>query len=292
MDLTRRDFLKASSAVAAAFGIQLPDALGAPKTAGEDGPPSVVWLQTQGCTGCSVSLLNSITIMSVGELLINTVNLEYHPTVMAAAGQKAIDVARKFLNQPLDVLVVEGAIPTAKAGKYCYLWPGLTALRGVQDFARNAAFVLAVGTCSSFGGIPAAGPNPTGARSLGAVISGTRRVINIPGCPAHPDWIVGTVAYLLTHGEAPPVDSLRRPREFFSKKLHEQCPNKDNKDRCLKPYGCKGQKTRADCPTRKWNSPGPGAIGVNWCVESRSPCQGCTEPGFPGGMSPFYANKG
>jgi hypothetical protein len=52
--------------------------------------------------------------------------------------------------------------------------------------------------------------------------------------------------------------------------------------------GCKGKKTYADCPMRKWNSSGTGAHGVNWCVGARNPCLGCVRPDFPDGMSPFY----
>jgi len=44
---TRREFLAASSAVAAAFGLR---AVGADTVSTADGGPAVIWLQTQGCT--------------------------------------------------------------------------------------------------------------------------------------------------------------------------------------------------------------------------------------------------
>lgn len=286
MALTRRDFLKASSAIAAALAVK-----GRPVFATmQGGGQPVVWLQAQGCTGCSVSLLNTIHYMTVDTLLTGAIDLKYHPTVMAAAENLAIQEAFEASQAGGYVLVVEGAIPTGRYRECCYLWPGLTALEGVQLFAGGAAAVIAVGTCSCFGGVAAGMPNPTRASSLGDCV-GHDLVINIPGCPAHPDWIVGTVAQLLG-GQVPALDALGRPRDFFNKQVHEQCPNRNNQERCLKPVGCNGQKTRADCPVRQWNAVEPEGYGVNWCVGAGNPCQGCTEPDFPDGMSPFYNIQG
>ena len=159
---------------------------------------------------------------------------------------------------------------------------------GVKDFASRAAFVIAAGTCASFGGVAAGSPNPTAARSLGAVV-GTARVVNVPGCPTHPDWLVGTIAYLLKYGQAPALDGHRRPVMYFKSKVHDLCPyREDDHNLCLEDQGCRGKQTRGDCPARRWNSPGAATPGVNWCVLARSPCHGCTEPTFPDGMSPFY----
>jgi NiFe hydrogenase small subunit HydA len=223
--------------------------------------------------------------MTADTLLAGAIDLKYHSTLMAAAGPLASDAA---LSAALDggyVLVVEGAIPTGDFRDCCYLWPGMTAWDGVQDFAVNAAHILAVGTCAAYGGVVAGSPNPTVAVSVGHCI-GADNVINIPGCPAHPDWIVGTIAYLL-RGEAPELDKYRRPREFFNGLVHDECPNRGRGERCLKPIGCSGQKTRADCPLRQWNAGSPNE-GTNWCVGAGTPCHGCTEPDFPDGKSPFF----
>ena len=128
-------------------------------------------------------------------------------------------------------------------------------------------------------------PNPTGATSVSNCI-GDDGVINVPGCPAHPDWMVGTIAHLL-NGEIPELDSLGRPREFYNNLVHDSCPNRGRGERCLKPLGCSGQKTRADCPIRQWN-PDDSGEGTNWCVGAGTPCHGCTEPDFPDGKSPFF----
>lgn len=287
MEVTRRDFMTAASALAAAFGCRnLPEAF----AAAASGALPVVWLQAQTCSGCSVSLLNSISMVSVADLLTKTISLSYHSTLMSASGSDAIAAAMAARGTTGFVLVVEGAIPTLSQGKQCYLWPGTTALQGVKDFAGRAGFVIAVGTCAAYGGVAAGAPNPTQARSLGAIV-GASRVINIPGCPTHPDWIVGTIAYLFRYGQAPALDSKRRPLMFFQRTVHSTCPYRDEDDLCLEDYGCKGKQTYGDCSTRRWNSPGPSQPGVNWCVFSRSPCHGCTEPGFPDLMSPFYSGE-
>lgn len=300
MNITRRDFLKASAAIAGALALkgsgllQLQNAM-----ANGSGKPPVIWLQGQGCTGCSVSLLNSVYYTTVDDLLINTLDLKFHPSVMAAAGDMAVEAAENARDAGGYVLVVEGAIPAGANGDYCHIWPGMTMIDAINQYAPSAAAVLAVGTCACYGGMSAGEPNPTAAMGVGDALNylGLQAtLINIPGCPAHPDWIVGTVAALLA-GETPELDGEGRPKVFFGNHVHEQCPNRGfgggqaqflSDSGCLNKLGCKGQQTHADCPIRQWNSASQGQSGVNWCVGAKNPCQGCTEPDFPDGMSPFY----
>jgi NiFe hydrogenase small subunit HydA len=293
MNLSRRDFVKAAAAVAAALGLGDGLAPGRSAVFAREGGPGVVWLQAQGCSGCTSSFLSSITYARAADLLADGLDLAFHGDLGAAAGQTAVDAAEAAYSRGGYILVVEGAIPTAFRGKACRLWPGLTALAGVKRYAARARAVLAVGTCAAFGGMSAAGPNPTGARGVGEIV-GTGKLINIPGCPAHPDWVVGTIAYLLKYNRAPALDALRRPAEYFGKTVHEACPLKADRparwlgdDGCLACMGCRGEKTHADCPTRRWNADTPGAAGVNWCVGGRAPCVGCTEPNFPDAFAPF-----
>ncbi len=175
------------------------------------------------------------------------------------------------------------------------------------EMAKNAAVVVNVGTCSAYGGIPAAQGNLTEAKSVGDVLAenGVKTpVVNIPGCPPHPDWMVGTLVVAidaiekhgLEKGLAEVVkllDADGRPLPFFGKNIHDNCPYLDqfdldsysqvftDKEKCRYELGCKGPLVYSDCFKRKWNG------GVNWCVEN-SVCIGCVEPGFPDGMSPFY----
>ena len=173
MPISRRDFLQATSAVAAAFGLR---AIGPGAVSASEQRPSVVWLQAQGCTGCSISLLNSMTGGTAEDLFRTTVEVTYHPTLMASAGPNAVAAATAAKNAGGYVLVVEGAVPTGADGKYCYLWPGTTAWEGVREFAAKAEHIVAVGTCAAYGGIPASmpadGANPTGARGVSHVVAG------------------------------------------------------------------------------------------------------------------------
>jgi hydrogenase small subunit len=208
---------------------------------------------------------------AVGDLAVSTLN-------NAAAGNY--------------VLVVEGGVPTAFGGNTCMLWTDVTghdvtAMEAVSWLAPNALAVLSVGSCASFGGIPMGDPNPTGVVSV-ADFTGLP-VINIPGCPAHPDWVTWTVAQLLT-GSSVPLDANRRPLQFFSSRIHEDCPYRNRPEAhsfgqhntCLEELGCRGERVRSDCHLRKWNG------GTNWCMEAGAICLGCTEPGFPDSFSPFY----
>jgi hydrogenase small subunit len=301
MNISRRELLKACAAIVAAHKL---NALGASALADAlagQGKPPVIWLQGAGCNGDSVSLLNTIYYATADTLLLNTIDLEYHPTVMAAAGDLASTHAEAVRAAGGYVLVVEGAIPTGGNGRYCEIWTGMTIQNAVQTYGPNASFVLAVGSCAAFGGVSAGAPNPTAATGVTGVLGNLSKIINIPGCPAHPDWVVGTIAYLLANGQAPPLDASRRPLQFYGKRIHDYCHERHdhcgaNNDAtalgqrgCLEDLGCKGPLAYADCYMRMFNSGGAGMFGVNWCVGGRSPCIGCVQPDFPDGMSPFFA---
>ncbi len=300
MRIRRRDFLKLAAAVAAA-GRLAPAALAALKDLLQGGDaPRVLWLQGAGCDGCAVSVLNSINYAAFDDLLLDTLDLKFQNNVMAAAGDLAVGAAEAARVQPGYILVVEGAIPTGASGKYCRLWSGLAMKDGLPSYAANAAYIIALGTCASYGGVSAGAPNPTGAQSVSQILGSDPRVINIPGCPAHPDWLVGTITYLLTNNQVPPLDVNRRPLLYFGRRVHDYCLNRHklcgqpvlanqlSGEGCMEYLGCKGKKTYSDCPMRRWNSSGPGQYGVNWCIGAQSPCLGCVNPTFPDGMSPFY----
>jgi hydrogenase small subunit len=278
-----------------------------PKSKTEELP--VIWLQGAGCTGCSVSVLNSVS-PSIKNVLIDEVipgrhiNLRFHPTVMAGAGEAAIEVLQETQQQKKGgyVLVMEGAIPTAKGGIHGVVGEEngrpVTIVSRLESLGSNALAIVALGTCASFGGIPAAAPNPTQCLSVEEALKAAKiatPVINVSGCPPHPDWFVGTLASILLFGLPKPedLDEHRRPKAFYGALIHEHCPRRSYYDEgkfakklsdpgCLYELGCKGPVTYADCPTRLWNH------GVNWCVGSGGMCHGCVEPAFPDLVSPIY----
>jgi hydrogenase small subunit len=296
MIISRRQFLTYCTASAALLGFDMSGLRSLAKALAAGNAPTVIWLSGAACTGCTVSLANRIAavdpVTDVADLLINHINLAFHTTLMGAAGDQAVASLKAATAGPF-VLAVEGGIPTAFGGNTCILYDEagtpVTALSAVRTLAARSIANLAIGTCASFGGIPAAKPNPTGVQSLQMATG--KKTINIPGCPSHPDWIVWTIAQLLT-GNVPTLDAVGRPATLFkgeNKNVHERCPREEMEEvhtfgvvGCLKELGCKGPKTQADCPVRKWNN------ATNWCVGANSICLGCTEKGFPDAMSPFY----
>jgi len=297
MSLTRREFLRicSGSAVAAGFSqLLIPEVYKALAEAAA-GNPSVLWLQGMSCAGCSVSLLNTVH-PNIKEVLLEIITLEFHPNVMAASGDLAISVYENAIKKKAGqfFLIVEGAIPT-KSGKYCEIGEkegkGISMGEWVTKLGKAAKAIIAVGQCATYGGVPGAAGNYTGAVSVQEYLKKT--VINIPGCPPHPDWMVGTIAHVLLFG-MPELDRYGRPKVFFGKCIHDNCERRRDFDEgkfakhfsdegCLYELGCKGPLTYADCPTRAWNN------HVNWCVRSGAGCRGCTEPGWPDKLSPLFA---
>ncbi len=290
MDLSRRKFLKLVGGSAVGVGLSniwLPKVVQA--LVEKSGNPPVIWLQGQSCSGCSVSTLNTV-YPDIAKVLTEIISLEFHPTVMASAGDPALKILEDAMTNQAGkyFLVVEGSVPTLGGGAYCTVGENLDKPVTVEEWTKKlgsqAKAILNVGTCSSFGGIPAGQPNPTGAKKVGDILPG-KTMINLPGCPPHPDWIIGTIAHVLLFG-IPELDENLRPKVFYSKVIHENCERRSyfeqgvfasdySEEGCMYQLGCKGPVSHCDVSIRGWNN------GVNWCVRSGSPCIGCTEPDYP-----------
>ncbi|MCP4352471.1 MAG: hydrogenase small subunit [Desulfobacterales bacterium] len=294
MKVSRRTFLKYCIGSAATLGLDLSlvDKLGN-ALAGELSMPTVIWMEGASCSGCSVALANLIGTASEGgpvdvaDFLINYINTSFAKTYMSAAGDLAVASLREAQKREY-ILVVEGGIPTAFDGMTCTVFSengvDVTMQDAILELAPKASLVICAGTCSSFGGIPAAGSNPLGIKSVSELTN--IQTVNIPGCPVHPDWLVGTIAWALC-GKTPSTDTNGRPTAFYSQTVHSQCPRKplydrnsfaDNfgqEGRCLYKLGCSGPETYADCPSRGWNN------GFNYCTQANANCIGCVEPDFP-----------
>jgi len=259
--------------------------------------PPVIWLQGAGCTGCSVSLLNSVSV-SIEKVLLDVISLRYHPTVMAGAGHQALDALEEAAaaHEGEFFLVVEGGVPTAGGGVYCTIGEKhgkeVTFYDALKQYGNKAAAIIAAGSCASFGGIPGAAPNPTGTVGVWEVIKKTP-VINIGCCPMHPEDFLGTLVHVLKYGEIPDLDEYNRPKMFFPETIHIGCPRctyfsqgifaqNPGDEGCLAFVGCKGMVARAQCHVRQWNNQ------TNWCIAAGAPCQACSEPGFPDDCSPLY----
>lgn len=252
---------------------------------------NAIWLEVTGCSGNIISFLNGEN-PDIWQVLNGLINLKYNNTLMAAEGEAAYEQFIKTLDTEF-VLLVDGAVSTAYNG-LCniiasYKNKPVTALEAVKLAGEKAEYVIAVGTCASYGGISAAKPNPSRSVSVQKILN--REVIKLPGCPSHPDWVIGTLAHLAAYG-IPELDSDRRPVLFYGVTIHDNCTRRgffDNRifakkpgdEGCMFKLGCRGPVTRTDCPRRKWNG------YVNWPVGNNTPCIGCAQPFFPDGMEPF-----
>lgn len=295
--VSRRDFMKWTSIMTGA--LMLPPIFHplVAKAAENFSRLPVVWLHFAECTGCSESLLRS-SYPNVDDILLETISLEYHETIMAAAGyqaeaclEKAItDFSGKF------ICVIEGALPTGLDGKYLTLGPkGKTGLVVAKEVTSKAAAVICIGSCSAYGNIQAAKPNPTDAKGISDAIG--IHTVNIAGCPPNATNFVGTLLHYLLFKGLPPCDSLGRPVWAYGKRIHDYCERRPHYDGgefveewgddgakkgwCLYKMGCKGPYTYANCAKVRFND------AVSWPIMAGHGCIGCTEPMFWDTMSPF-----
>jgi len=300
--VSRRSFLQLCSAlmVAAPVGLALTSKNSVMQVAeaiGKTKRPSVIWLHFQDCTGCTETLLRT-SAPDAAHLILDVISLDYHETLMAASGAQAEAALHQAVasNDGKFVLVVEGAIPTRDDGVYFELGsrPGVQVLKEV---ASRAAAVIAIGSCASWGGVPSADPNPTGAMGVDSVVSG-KAIVNLPGCPPNPYNLLAVVLEYVTMGRLPALDEFNRPKFAYDRVIHENCPRRAHFDAgrfaaafgdeghrkgwCLYKLGCKGPVTHAACATRHFNEiPGVWPIGIG------APCVGCTEKGVVWQMGTF-----
>jgi hydrogenase small subunit len=287
--ISRRGFLKFCAAMASLMALPPGMAPAIAEALSKARRPSVIWLSFQECTGCTESLTRS-NKPTVESLILDAISLDYHHTLQAAAGTAA-EAAREQAMKDFYgkyLLIVDGSVSTKNDGVYSTI-AGRTNLDMLQEVAAGAAAIVAVGTCASFGGIPHANPNPTGAVPVTDIIK-DKPIINVSGCPPIPVVITGVLAHYLTFGTIPDLDDQHRPLAFFGDSIHDRCYRRPFYDQgkfaktfddegarngwCLYELGCKGPTTHNACATVKWNN------GTSFPIESGHPCLGCSEPDF------------
>ena len=294
LGISRRRFMSYCAGLASLMA--LPQAMVPRLAAAAVSPakPSVVYMSFQECTGCLESLVNSFAFgggTTIDNLILNMISLDYQETLMAAAGAQAEDQLTTVTSKSDYVLVVDGSIPAQWDSGY-FISGERSGVARFKAAAKNAALIVAVGTCASFGGLPKANPNPTGAMSIGDLMADlgiSKPLINVSGCPPIPEVITGVILYYLASG-MPMLDSLRRPRVFFGDTVHEDCyrresflegplaqafdDNNSRKGKCLYSLGCKGLVTHNACASVRWNQ------GTSFPMMSGHGCIGCAEPDF------------
>jgi hydrogenase small subunit len=294
--ISRRNFLKFCAAMTATLALPMRYTDQVAQAVGETKKPVLVWLEFQDCAGNTESLLRASS-PSVSELVLDVLSLDYHEVIMAAAGHQSEEALAMAIAEPGSYLVVvEGSIPTKDGGVYCTIG-GRTALDIVQEVCGNALATITCGTCSAFGGLPAAAPNPTGAVGVADVVPGGT-IINLPGCPMNVTNLTATVVHYLTFGELPATDQFNRPLFAYGSRIHDDCERRAHYDAgqfveewgdeahragwCLYKMGCKGPATFHNCAIVRWNNQ------TSWPIGAGHGCVGCSEPDFWDTMTPMY----
>lgn len=292
---SRREFLRFCSYAAALAGIQKSGVPGVVEAFESKPRPPVIWLHFQECTCCSESFIRSSHPI-VADVILDLLSLDYTETLQAAAGFQAEksmkDTMAKYPGQ--YVLLVEGSVPMKDDGVYCMI-AGRSAEDILKETAKDAAAVIAWGSCASNGCIQSAKPNPTNATPIHKIID--KPVINVPGCPPIADVMTGVVTHILVFGRLPQLDGQGRPKEFYSRRVHDTCyrrpyydaglfveswdDEKARKGFCLYKMGCRGPVTYNACSVTKWNG------HTSYPIQSGHGCIGCSEKGF-WDNGPFY----
>ena len=298
--VSRREFMGFCAGVAAMLGLPASAAAQIADAIATKPKPAMVWLEFQDCAGNSESFLRA-SKPTAAEVILDLLSVDYHETIMAAAGHRAEEAlaASMTANKGAYVVVIEGSIPTGANGAYCTIG-GRSALQIAREACKDALAVIAVGTCAAFGGLPAAAPNPTGALSVEEAVPGIRTLINLPACPVNAENLTAVLAHFLTYGKWPATDGAHRPLFAYGKSIHDACERRAHFDAaqyverwgdeghrlgfCLYKVGCKGPVTFQNCPNIRWNE------GTSWPIGCGHPCIGCAEPAFWDRMTPFYSH--
>ncbi len=264
----------------------------------------MLWLQSGGCGGCSLSLLCAESPDVVTTLEAAGIHLLWHPSLSETSGADLLSLLERIKegNIALDILCLEGAVvrgPSRTGRFHMMAATGLPMMEWIDSLARVAEYVVAVGSCAAYGGITAAGGNPSDA--CGLQYEGDEKigllgeqflarsgvpVVNIAGCPTHPNWVTGTLMQIASGQLAEQdIDTLGRPRSYADHLVHHGCPRNEYyefKASAEKPsdlgcmmehMGCLGTQAHADCNTRLWNGQGS-------CLRGGYACINCTAPGF------------
>ena len=287
---TRRDFLKYCGSLAVMLGLsqaaapQVAEALEIGEKSGKLLP--VIWMEGGSCSGCTEALAQTNT-PDIPELVLETISLNYTETLSAAAGHSMEQSRKDTIEAGGYLLVYEGAVPTAFDGNVLMVG-GEKGVDSLAETAEKADAVIALGSCACDGGWMAARPNDAhaiGVQNFLAQRGISTPVVNIPCCPANPEWLVAVIVNYALLGKLPELNSKNEPAQMFNQTVHDNCPRRGHfengefvyqfgsaeeaKGYCLYPLGCRGPQTFTNCPITRYNR------SISWCVEAGAPCIGC-----------------
>ncbi len=301
--ISRRDFLKMSAVLTTTLALPPMFDLRVARAQELATRLPVLWLELQSCTGNSMALIRNAN-PGIDDIVLELLSLEYAEVLMAPSGQAAEDVLQASIDRydGQYIAVFEGSVPVGNDGRFLTIGPsGETGASRVEHVARHAAAVIAAGSCASYGGIPAARPNPTTALGVGDFLRNRgihKPVINLPACPVSSTNVVGTILEYAMFGRLPSLDAFGRPLWAYADRIHDKCERRGHFDAgefvegwtdiegmkeglCLFKVGCKGPMTHNNCGVVRYND------GASWPIMSGHGCIGCSEPGFWDVLTPF-----
>jgi len=294
----RRDFLKFCGATAALLGLSelyVPQIAAALEKASKRTP--VIWINFASDSGCTEAFIKA-TYPSPAEVILDILSVDYNETIMAAAGKQAEEILASSAKAGGYILVVEGGVPTKKGHG---MIGNKEMLDVLKEMAIPAVAVLAIGSCATDGGVPAAKPNPSQIIGTGEALKKlgiNKPLINLDLCPVNPQYLIGVVVNFLLLGKLPDLDSFGRPKMFYGQTIHDNCERRAHFDAgrfvekfgsqeealnyCLYKMGCKGPMTYSACPKIQYND------RTSWCIKAGGPCIGCAERGWTDKFAGFY----
>jgi hydrogenase small subunit len=288
--ISRRSFLKFCAVTASMLALPASERFLFSRALATASRPSVIWLHFQECTACTESITRSFE-PTLENLILNMISLDYHETLMVAAGHNAEHSLDEAKATGGHILIVEGSL--SERDGWCTIG-NKNSTRHLQEAMAKAELVIAVGSCAAYGGLPKAYPNPSDAISVGELMEQgkvpRKPLVNLPGCPPVPEVITGSIVHYLAYGSAPEMDEYRRPLSFYGKTVHDRCPRKGSynagkfaesfddegarKGWCLLHLGCKGPETYNACSVIGWNG------RTSSPMHSGHGCIGCSQPDF------------
>jgi len=265
---------------------------------------NLLWLQSGGCGGCSMSLLGAEGPDLLATLETAGIDLLWHPSLSERSGSEVRALLQSIVDgeTELDMLCVEGSMmcgPNGTGRFHLLGGTGIPMIQWVEKLARRARYTLAIGSCAAFGGITSAGENMGEATGLqfegelrGGLLGSDYRsgadlpVVNVAGCPVHPNWVTETLIELaLDEGAPERLDTFSRPRLYADQLVHHGCTRNEyyeykasaenpGEQGCMMEHlGCLGTQAHGDCNTRTWNGDGS-------CTRGGYACINCTAPEF------------
>jgi len=296
--IKRRDFLKYCGATAALLGLSeafIPKIAAALEKASKRQP--VIWLNFASDSGCTESFIKA-TYPSPAQVILDILSVDYNETIMAAVGKQTEEILAKSRKEGGYILIVEGGIPTKKGHG---MIGNMEMLEVFKINAAPAVAILAIGSCATDGGVPAAKPNPSqiiGTAEALKRVGISKPLVNLDLCPVNPEYLVGVVVNYLLLGKIPDLDKFGRPVMFYGQTIHDNCERRAHFDAgrfvekfgsqeealnyCLYKMGCKGPMTWSACPKIQYND------RTSWCIKAGGPCIGCAERGWTDKFAGFY----